>query len=257
MDELLVETDGRVRVLTINRPELNTLTNPLLAELSEEFLRADEDPDVWVVVVTGAGTRAFSAGMDLAALKSDADDGRPFRPPMGRADRLVMEVIAETYKPTIAAIHGAAIGGGFEIALACDIRIASEGARFGLPEAKIGMGAAFGSVMLPKVMPLGIALELMYTGDYLSAEDAARWGVVNGVVPVGELMDRTMALAHRIAKNAPLTIRRMKETALKGRDLPLATALRLDVGPNPYTADDRLVGIKAFLEKREPEWTGR
>jgi enoyl-CoA hydratase len=257
--ELIVETHGRVLVLTINRPErLNALSRSLSGALVEQFLQAGEDPDVWVIVVTAVGDRAFCAGMDLKELSErDADTSRRFRPPMSQPTRLLMEVISETYKPTIAAINGAAIGGGFELALACDIRIAAEGARFALPEAKIGMGAVYGSVVLPRLIPLGIALELMYTGDYLSAEDAARWGLVNAVHPPLELMEHTLALATRISENAPITIRRMKEMAIKGLPLPVLSALRLDVGPNPYLAEDRKIGIQAFLSKTKPEWTGR
>jgi enoyl-CoA hydratase len=256
--EYLVETQGRVRVITINRPErLNALSRSLVCGLTEEFLRAGEDPEIWVIVLTAVGERAFCAGADLKETQEADSDGKPFRPPMSRTERLVMEVIAETYKPTIAAVNGAAVGGGFELALACDIRITVPNAKFGLPEAKIGMGAVFGSVVLPRLIPLGIALEMMYTGDLISAEQAERWGLVNRVVPQAELMDQTMELATRIAENAPLTIRRMKEMAIKGLPLPLSAALRLDVGPNPYLAEDRQIGIRAFLEKRKPEWTGK
>jgi enoyl-CoA hydratase len=176
---------------------------------------------------------------------------------MDTTRRLPFEVIASTYKPTIAVLNGAAIGGGLELALACDLRLAVAGAQLGLPEAKIGMGAIFGSVVLPRHIPTCIALEMMYTGEYISAEDAARWGLVNHVCAPEDLAGEAMALAQKIAANAPISTRRMKEMALKGLDLPVATALRLDVGPNPYEAEDRAEGIAAFLEKRPPRWSGR
>jgi enoyl-CoA hydratase len=242
----------------MNRPKrLNALSQSLTHGLIEAFLLAAEDPDVWVIVLTAVGQQAFCAGADLKELGEDDAADRPFRSPMARNERLVMEVIAETYKPTIAAINGSAIGGGFELAMACDIRLAVPHARFGLPEAKVGMGAVFGSVMLPRLIPPGIALELMYTGEYVSAEKAQDWGLVNHIVAAEDLLDRTIELATRISENAPISIRRMKEMALKGLQLPLPAALRLDVGPNPYLSDDRQIGIRAFLDKDKPEWTGR
>ena len=127
----------------------------------------------------------------------------------------------------------------------------------GLPEAKIGMGANFGSVVLPKRIPMGIALEMLYTGEYVTSEVVERWGLVNRLVDADDVLPTALELAERIAANAPVSVRRMKETAVKGLELPLWQALRLDVGPNPYLSEDRKEGIAAYLEKRPPNWTGR
>jgi enoyl-CoA hydratase len=234
---------------------MNALSYSLQEGLAEEYLRYGEEPGLRVLVLTAVGTRAFCAGADLKEMRASL--GSKFRGPMDHPHRLLFEVIAETWKPTIAALNGVALGGGLEMALACDLRVAASTASIGLPEAKIGMGAVFGSVVLPRHIPVAVALELMYTGDPMTAEAAAHWGLVNHVVPPDQLSDVTMALAARIAANAPLTIRRMKEMALKGLALPVASALRMNVGPNPYDAEDRQEGIRAFLEKRPPKWTGR
>jgi enoyl-CoA hydratase len=254
---LITETRGHVRVLTLDRPERrNALSTGLQADLVEELLACAADIDVRAVVLTGNGP-AFCAGFDLKEIRERDQAGEPFRPPMNRPGRNLFEVLTETYVPVIAALTGHAVAGGFELALACDIRIAAPGIKLGLPEATIGMGANYGSVVLPKRIPTGIALELLFTGEYVSSEDAARWGLVNRVVPADDVLPEALALADRIAANAPLSVRRMKETAVKGLELPLATALRLDVGPNPYLSEDRKEGIAAYLEKRPPHWSGR
>ena len=254
---LVVENRGSVRLLTLDRPERrNALSTGLQADLVEQLLDCTESPDVRAVVLTGNGP-AFCAGFDLKEIRELDERGARFRAPMKRPARSLFEVVTETWVPTIAALNGATVAGGFELALACDIRLAAPGVPMGLPEAKIGMGANFGSVVLPRRLPSGLALELLFTGDTMTSEDAERWGLVNRVVPVERLLDEALALAERIAANAPVSIRRMKETAVKTADLPLWQALRLDVGPDPYTSEDRKEGIAARLEKRPPRWSGR
>jgi enoyl-CoA hydratase len=254
---LISETREHVRVLTLDRPERrNALSTALQTDLVEELLSCSADRAVRAVVLTGTGP-AFCAGFDLKEIRERDQAGEPFRPPMDRPGRNVFEVLTETHVPVIAALTGHAVAGGFELALACDIRIAAPGIQLGLPEATIGMGANFGSVVLPKRIPTGIALEMLFTGEPITSEDAARWGLVNRVVPAHDVLPEALALADRIAANAPLSVRRMKETAVKGLELPLATALRLDVGPNPYLSEDRKEGIAARLEKRPPRWSGR
>jgi enoyl-CoA hydratase len=253
---LVVEQRGHVRVLTLDRPERrNALSTALQADLVEELLRSTED-GVRAIVLTGNGP-AFCAGFDLPEIREQARRGAHFRPPMNRPARLLFEVATETPVPIVAALNGAAVAGGFELALACDLRVAARGIPLGLPEAKIGMGANFGSVVLPKRIPVGIALEMLFTGEYVTSEDAERWGLVNRLVEPEAVLPAALELAEKIASNAPISVRRMKETAVKGLELPLWQALRLDVGPNPYLSEDRKEGIAAHLEKRPPRWTGR
>ena len=252
---LIVETRGHVRVLTLDRPERrNALSSPLQADLVEQLLGCAEDAHVRAIVLTGNGP-AFCAGFDLKEIRERDQRGERFRPPMSRPGRSLFEVVTETPVPIVAALQGAAVAGGFELALACDLRVAAPGIRLGLPEATIGMGANFGSVVLPKRIPMGIALEMLLTGEYVTSEEVHRWGLVNRITD--DVLPAAMALAERIAANAPISVRRMKETAVKGLELPLWQALRLDVGPNPYLSEDRKEGIAAYLEKRTPQWSGR
>jgi enoyl-CoA hydratase len=255
-DGYFVETGQHVRRITIDRPDrMNSLSIALQDGLVSEFLAYSADPELRVLVLTATGTRAFCSGADLKEAHTRPDNR--FKNPMDQPGRSLHEVVAETYKPTIAVLNGAAVGGGLELALSCDIRLATPEARLGLPEAKVGMGGIYGSVVLPRHVPVGIALEMMYTGEYITAEQAAHWGLVNQVHPAAELAAAGLALALKIAGNAPLTVRRMKETALKGLSMPVSAALRMNVGPNPYESEDREEGVRAFIEHRPAAWKGR
>lgn len=256
--ELLAHTQAHVRVLTLNRPERrNALSRSLIAALASAVLDADADDDVRAIVLTGTGGTAFCSGADLKEIRGNDDRGVEFRSPMHRVERSIFEIVLESKKPTIAALNGSAVAGGFELALACDLRIAHADAQFGLPETRIGMGANFGSVLLPRRIAPGLALEMLYTGDYIDAAQAYRLGLLNHVVGRDEVLARSLALAGRIAGNAPISVRRVKAVALRGLDLPVATALRQDPGQNPYLSEDRKEGIRARLEKRPPVWKNR
>jgi enoyl-CoA hydratase len=259
-DHVLFEQKGPVAIVTINRPErMNALGTDVRQGLIDAFLKIRHEPSIRVAIVTGAGDKAFSAGADLKE-HNEIFKEKPYRvgPDYGALDEPPHSsaIAIETYKPVIAAVNGYALAGGCELALACDIRIASENASFGLPEAKRGRGANFATVMLQYLIPRGIAMEMLFTGEPISAQDALRHGLVNRVVPLPELMPTAITLAEKIAKNAPISLRRIKELSVKSVGSPLFFALKMAPGPSPYESQDAREGAKAFAEKRATKFKG-
>jgi enoyl-CoA hydratase len=258
-DGLRVAVRDRVAYLTIDRPgRRNALSRALMTRLVEVLVDLDADDEVWALVITGSGDRAFCSGADLKEMEENqrlngVGPPRPMRTP----SRDLCETMLEVGKPTIAVLNGPALGGGFELAMACDIRIAADHAWLSLPEAKRGLGANFGSVVLPRLLPRAIAFEVLYLAEPLSTEDALRWGLLNRVVPAEELEDCAERYVRAIVANAPLSLRRYKSVVTKAWELPVATALRLGLGPDTYGSADRVEGVAAFTEGRAPQWMGR
>jgi enoyl-CoA hydratase/carnithine racemase len=254
-----VERKDRVAVVTWNRPEvMNALDADATDELDGIFDDLARDRDVWVVVVTGAGDRAFCAGADLKAMVERNASGAPRREP--GPNGFAGLVKRDFAKPVVAAVNGLAYGGGFEVVLACDLAVADERARFALPEVKRGIVAAAGGlVRLSTRIPLAVAEEMALTGDPITAQRAAELGLVNRVVPAGRSVDAALELAERVAANAPLAVR-MSKTLLRRA---VSTAedelwrLQAALGRNLLASADASEGPRAFAEKRAPVWRGR
>ena len=250
---------GRVAHLTLVNPPLNLVTEALLHELAAalDTLEAAAPNDVRVVVLTGSGDRAFSAGSHVGEFESQ-------RGPAGRErhelESGVARRLAELPMPTIAAIEGNALGGGLELALCCDIRIASERARLGLPEVRLAVTpGAGGTQRLPRVVGPARARELILTGRVLNAEEAERIGLVHQVVPAGEALAAADAVAVEIALRGPLAVREAKRLIDSATETSLNAGLaaELDASDRIFATDDLLEGATAFLEKRDPEYRGR
>ena len=254
---LKIETRGHVRLLTLNRPDVrNALDNALVEGVMNAVIEADHDPDVYVIAITGAGT-AFCSGADLRTARDTADAGKPFYGPLHATRRSICETMIDSRKPTIAIVNGAAMAGGFELALSCDMMIAADTSFFAVPEAKRGRGAHFASVALPKMVPPAIAMEWLYTGRRIAVAEMERWGLVNRIVPAARLMEEAMTFLDDVISSAPLSLQRLKLTYRKTEGMPLLTGIRLDTGPDVYMSEDQKEGARAFLEKRAPRWQGR
>ena len=251
------EKQGRIAVVTVNRPErMNALHPPANLELHEIWNDFERDPEVWIGILTGAGDKAFSAGNDL---RYTAEHGMNM---VRSAETGFGGITSRTtcWKPIIAAVNGFALGGGFEMALACDIIVAAEHARVGLPEVRVGLMAGAGGVhRLPRMIPQKIAMGHILTGRHMTAQDAHRWGIVNEVVPAAELMPAAMRWANEILEGAPLSVRASKQAALMGLGQPLEAALAMNYteAVRMRRSEDTVEGPRAFSEKRKPNWKAR
>lgn len=261
-DAVLVETRGHVMIVTINRPEARNAVNRFVHEgVGDALEAADRDPEIRAVIVTGAGDKSFCAGADLVALSRgeslSPDD--PDKAAWGFAG-IVNHPIST---PVIAAVNGHALGGGLEITLSCDLAVAVETAQFGLPEPKRGLFAAAGGVFrLPEQIPKKIAMEMILTGDPISAQRALSLGLINAVAPADGLIDAALQLAERITVNAPLSVQASKRMAIglaegKVAREEAAWAQNRTETRTVFTSEDSREGPRAFAEKRTPAWKAR
>ena len=243
--------EGRIAIITINRPEaLNALSPDSLLELSNALVDFRDDKNLWVGIITGSGEKAFCTGLDLKI----AAPGTSLDPKRNGKTQPTLPRGLEIWKPLIAAVNGYAFGGGFEIALACDIRIAAETARFGLTEVTLGLIPAWGGTQrLPRIIPFGKAAELILMGKRIDATEALNLNIVSKIVPQKELMATAKEWASQICTCAPLAVRAAKEAMFKGCDMTLAEGLKLEseLASKVMATADFAEGRQAFMEKRK------
>jgi enoyl-CoA hydratase len=257
MTTVLSEREGNLVVLTLNRPDkLNALNAELLAELDAALVMLSADATVSCAILTGAGEKAFAAGADIAAmLELSTEQARAF----SEVGHRICSRIEKAPFPVIGAINGFALGGGCELALACDFLYASDKAKLGQPEVNLGVMPGFGGTQrLARRIGIGRARELCYTGDTVSADEALRIGLVNAVVPAAELMTKVREVATKIASKGRLAVAQCKRVLYTGADVPLdvANALETQSFAMLFGTKDRAEGMKAFLEKRKASFTG-
>jgi len=258
-DAVKVERNGAIFEITLDRPKANAIDAETSRALGDIFSEFRDDPDLRVAILTGAGDRFFCGGWDLKA----AAEGEEYASDYGKGGFGGLSELHDLDKPVIAAVNGMAVGGGFEIALCADLLVGAEHAEFWLPEISVGVIADAACFRLPKRLPRAIALELLLTGRRMSADEAARWGLVNSVVRLGALMDEARNLARTVVKGAPLAVAATKAViaATEGKNLAECYALMRSGKIPAYEAmlvsDDAKEGPRAFAEKREPAWRGR
>ena len=261
-EKVLYEKRGRIAIVTMNRPErMNAIDPQTSAEMHEAFTDFRDDDALWVAILTGAGERAFSAGNDLVAMSqmqqqgSNAVSAAYSRAPFGGITRGF-----ECWKPIIGAINGYCLAGGLEIAMSCDIRVAAAHATFGLPEVtRAIIPGATGTQRLPRLIPMGLALELILTGGRFDVDWAYRNGLVNHVVPADQVMPKSLEIAEKICENGPLAVRLAKEAAVRGAGMPLEEGLKLELDQSRkvLASEDAREGPLAFAQKRKPDYKGR
>ncbi len=251
-DLVKVEREGRVAVLSLDRPPVNAMSGEVLRELVARLRGAAEDDGVGAIVLRGEGERAFSAGADITGFGQISDD-----PETPRGIQPVADLIESLPKPVVVAMHGHSLGGGLELALACDVRLAAEDARIGLPEVKLALlPGGGGTQRLPRIVGPARAALMIMSGDPISGRQAYEWGLVEQVVPFAELREAAVAVAVRLAERSPYALAKIKELLRETRELP-DHGREFEAFVECLGSEDGQEGVAAFLEKREPRWTGR
>jgi enoyl-CoA hydratase/carnithine racemase len=257
-ENILVEKKNSIAYVTVNRPKvLNALDMSTMEELRSAFTDVKSDAAIRVAILTGSGEKAFIAGADIGELsKHDAVSGKEYT----HRGQSVLDLIEDLGKPVLACINGFALGGGCEIAMACTMRLASSNAKLGQPEVKLGIIPGYGGTQrLPRLVGKGVAMQLVLTGEMISAEEGLRIGLVNEVTPPAELIPRAEAIAQKIIANAPLAIQYAMEAVNRGLDLSLADGLYLEATLFGVccATEDKKEGTAAFLEKRGAQFKGK
>ncbi|MEE9151067.1 MAG: enoyl-CoA hydratase-related protein [Thermoplasmata archaeon] len=258
LKNVMVEKDNNIGIITVNRPQaLNALNSETLSDLGTAFKALGDDAEVDVIIITGSGEKAFVAGADIKEMKDLSPmEARKFM----HFGQSVFNVIDNLPKPTIAAVNGYALGGGCELALACDMILASEKAKFGLPEVTLGIHPGFGGTQrLPRLVGAAKAKELIFTGEMIDANEALRIGLVNKVVPPEKLIEEAKTLAQKILKNGQIAIRLVKSAINAGLNVPLEKGLAYEAETQglAFATEDKNEGFEAFLEKRKPNFKGK
>lgn len=258
LKNVLLEKEGNLAIVTINRPKaLNALNSETLKDLNIVIDDLEKDNNIYAVILTGAGEKSFVAGADISEMKDlNEEQGREF----GILGNKVFRRLETLDKPVIAAISGFALGGGCELAMSCDIRIASEKAKFAQPESGLGITPGFGGTQrLPRIVGLGKAKELIYTGEIIKADEALRIGLVNKVVALEELMNEAKAMANKIIVNAPIAVRLCKDAINRGMQVGMDEAIMIEAEDfgKCFSTEDQTEGMTAFMERREKNFQNK
>lgn len=258
LKNIILEKEGNLAIVTINRPKaLNALNSETLKDLDTVLDNLENDNNIYCVILTGSGDKAFVAGADISEMKDlSEEEGKEF----GLLGNKVFRRLENLDKPVIAAISGFALGGGCELAMSCDIRIASEKAKFAQPEAGLGITPGFGGTQrLPRLVGEGKAKELIYTGAIIKADEALRIGLVNKVVALENLMEETRVMANQIISNAPIAVKLCKDAINRGMQVDIDSAIEIEVEDfgKCFTTEDQKEGMTAFMEKRNKNFLNK